>query len=182
MPEEVANETAAVEETAEETTQAEVVTEASMAAIQAELQAAQQAAQENLDGWQRARAEFANYKKRIEREMREARQNGALDAIADLLPIIDDFDRAMANVPSEIQENSWFEGVGLIQKKLAKLLETYAVEEIDPVGQPFDPNLHEAVSIDSESDAESGTVTATLQKGYASGERVLRPALVRVAN
>lgn len=131
---------------------------------------------------QRTRAEFANYKKRVERELSESKQRGALDAIAKVLPVIDDFERAMQNVPAELQEHSWVSGVGLMLRKFEKLLNEFEVEVIDPVGQVFDPSRHEALGMDESDTVESGHVTVTLQKGYASGDRVLRPALVRVAN
>ena len=149
--------------------------------IEEELAAVRQKAQENLDGWQRARAEFANYKKRVERELKDSRQAGAYDVLIEMLPIIDDFERAMSNVPEDIQENPWMDGISLIQRKFAKLLEAHDVDVIDPVGELFDPNRHEAVGMDDTDDIESGHVTTTLQKGYIAGERVLRPALVRVA-
>lgn len=138
-------------------------------------------ANEYLEGWQRARAEFANYKKRIERDMKESYQNASADVLKDFLPILDDFERALANVPEELQGHPWISGVSMIHRKMNKLLEDYGVTIIEPTGQPFDPNLHEAVGMDDETEAASGTVTATMQKGYLVGERVLRPALVRVA-
>lgn len=131
---------------------------------------------------QRTRAEFANYKKRVEREISESKQRGALDAITKTLPVIDDFERAMQNVPPDLQAHSWVSGVGLMLRKFEKLLNEFEVEVIDPVGQVFDPSRHEALGMDESDTIESGHVTVTLQKGYASGDRVLRPALVRVAN
>lgn len=139
-------------------------------------------AEEYLALAQRTRAEFANYKKRVERELSEGKQRGALDAITKMLPVIDDFERAMQNVPAELRENAWVSGVGLMLRKFEKLLNEFEVEVIDPVGQVFDPSSHEAIGMDESDSVESGHVTVTLQKGYASGERVLRPALVRVAN
>jgi molecular chaperone GrpE len=136
----------------------------------------------NLEGWQRARAEFANYKKRVEKEMREASERGALDAVVKMLPILDDFARALDNIPQDLKDHPWVSGTALIARHFDKVLEAYHVTEIDPVGQAFDPHLHEAVGMDDNSDQPSGTVTATLQKGYVSGDRILRPALVRVAN
>lgn len=131
---------------------------------------------------QRTRAEFANYKKRVERELGESRSRGALDAVARVLPIIDDFERAMSNVPADLAGHSWVSGVGLMLRKFEKLLGEFEVEVIDPVGQPFDPSRHEALGMDDSDSVESGHITVTLQKGYAAGDRVLRPALVRVAN
>jgi len=143
---------------------------------------AQKEAQANKDGWQRARAEFANYKKRTEREKTEMFQRASLDTLKALLPVIDDFDRAFDNIPEEISENPWIGGVSMIQRKFENLLEKYEIEPIDPVGEAFDPNFHEAVGTDDSDEVESGHVTVTLQKGYRTGNQVLRPALVRVAS
>jgi molecular chaperone GrpE len=152
------------------------------AVTQAEFQAVQTKAQEYLDGWQRARAEFANYKKRVEREMKDNQHLAAGDTIKALLPILDDFERAMANLPPELAANAWINGVNMIQKKLNKFLDDANVIIIDPTGQPFDPSEHEAIGTDQPTEAApSGHVTVTMQRGYKLGERVLRPALVRVA-
>ena len=139
-------------------------------------------AQANLEGWQRSRAEFLNYKKRTDREIKESHERASLDALSKMLPIIDDFERAVQNIPEDLKSNSWVSGTALIQRKFDKLLEEFSVQRIDPTGQPFDPRFHEAIGTDeSTADIPSGHVTVTLQKGYLSGERVLRPALVRVA-
>lgn len=143
---------------------------------------AQKEAKTNEDGWQRARAEFANYKKRNERERRELFQRAALDTLRSLLPIIDDFDRAFESVPDEISDDAWIGGVSMIQRKFNNLLEQYEVEAIDPTGGPFDPNLHQAIGAEDSDEVESGHVIETLQKGYRAGEQVLRLALVKVAN
>jgi molecular chaperone GrpE len=131
---------------------------------------------------QRTRAEFANYKKRTERELGEARQRGAADAVTSMLPIIDDFERAMENVPADLQGNSWVNGVTLLLKQFDKVLNEHGVEVINPTGETFDPNRHEAIGMEDSDTVESGHVTVTLRKGYRSGDRVLRPALVKVAN
>jgi molecular chaperone GrpE len=148
---------------------------------QEELEKVQQQAQQYLDGWQRERAEFANYKRRMEREMKEAHQNISAEVIKDLLPILDDFERAFDSMTDTIANDAWTDGLRGIQRKFNKVLEEYGVTPIDPTGEMFDPNCHEAVGTDESSEAASGTITATMQKGYLVGERVLRPALVRVA-
>ncbi|QPC81874.1 nucleotide exchange factor GrpE [Phototrophicus methaneseepsis] len=152
------------------------------AVLQAELEAARKEAQTNMDGWQRARAEFLNYKKRTDRDMKAAHQRASLDTISKVLPIVDDFGRALENIPEDLKDNAWVNGTAMILKKFDKLLEDYDVQILDPVGEPFDPHKHEAVGMDDSSDYESGIVTTTLQKGYISGDNVLRPALVRVAS
>ncbi|MBZ0276431.1 MAG: nucleotide exchange factor GrpE [Anaerolineae bacterium] len=150
--------------------------------IDSQLAEAQKKAQGFMEGWQRERAEFANYKRRVERDMKDIRQNAAIAVLTNLLPIIDDFERAMTNLPDDLTGHAWPEGVSLIQRKFMKLLEDQQVEIIDPVGQPFDPNRHEAVGTEASESVESGHVTVTLQKGYVWGDRVLRPALVKIAS
>ena len=141
----------------------------------------QQRASQNLEGWQRARADFANYKKRVDAQLKDSYQNAAADVLKGILPIVDDFDRAIAATPPELASNSWVTGTSMIQRKLLKLLDDYGVTTVDPTGQPFDPTRDEAVGVDETSDLPSGTVTMTLAKGYKVGERTLRPAMVRVA-
>lgn len=143
---------------------------------------AQKEAKTNEDGWQRARAEFANYKKRTAKEQSSAFHRGQLDALHSLLTIIDDFDRAFESVPAAISDDPWIGGVAMIQRKFSTLLEQYEVEAIDPTGGPFDPNLHQAIGAEDSDEVESGHVIETLQKGYRAGEHILRLALVKVAN
>jgi molecular chaperone GrpE len=129
----------------------------------------------------RAQAEFANARKRLEKQRAEAYVNSTANLAARLLPVLDDFERALENVPPEIAGSSWLEGIGLVQRKLAAILESFNVTPIDAVGQPFDPNYHEALSQEASDELESGHVTRELQKGYKIGDRVLRPSLVYVA-
>ena len=143
---------------------------------------AQKEAKTNEDGWQRARAEFANYKKRTAREQSLAFQRGTLDALQTLLPIIDDFDRAFDSLPEALSEDPWVDGVAIIQRSFAKLLENYQVEPIDPTGELFDPNFHQAIGAEESDEVESGYVIETLQKGYRASDSVLRLALVKVAS
>jgi molecular chaperone GrpE len=140
-----------------------------------------QQAQEYLDGWQRERAEFANYRRRVENQLKDSYQNASLDLLKKFLPVIDDFERAMATIPPELTDQPWLNGMSLIYRKFQKVLDDYGVEAVDPVGQPFDPTRHEAISTDDSADGKSGQVTQTLQKGYIYGDQVLRPAMVRVA-
>lgn len=151
-------------------------------AIEQMLIEARAEAQKNMDGWQRTLAEFQNYKRRVEREQREAAQRISLDTLTKILPMIDDFERAMANIPDDLKENPWMNGVTLIQGKFNKIMDEYDITVIDPVGEEFDPLHHQAISMEDSDEFESGHVIETLQKGYLSGDVVLRPALVRVAN
>ena len=145
-----------------------------------QLEEAETRAANYLDSLQRERATFQNYKKRVERERAEQAITITGNLLAKLLPAIDDFHRAMDAVP-EGERDQWFEGVTLIQRKLDQLLTHEEVTEIDALGTPFDPNYHEAIGVDADSDAASGTVTQVLQRGYMHKDRVLRPAMVRVA-
>jgi molecular chaperone GrpE len=149
--------------------------------IEERLTEAEEAAAEYLDGWQRARAEFANARKRLERERAEAYGSAAVDYTRKLLPILDDFDRALNTVPPTIEEDNWFEGLTLAQRKLRAFLEDLRVERIDAVGQPFDPNLHEALALKEADGVESGVVVEELQVGYRLGNTIIRPSLVNVA-
>lgn len=169
--EEVGQDTASVK-TAE--TETEAVVSPEVAALLAKIE-------EYKDGWQRERAEFANYKRRVEREQAESRQRGINEAVTRVLPIIDDFERAMQFVPEELKDNPWLNGLTLLLSKFDKFLAESNVEKIDPTGQMFDPTRHEAIAVEETDEVESGLVITTLQKGYISGDRVLRPALVRVA-
>jgi molecular chaperone GrpE len=143
---------------------------------------AQKEASANKDGWQRTLAEFTNYKKRVERERTELFQRASLDTLKELLPVIDDFDRAFQNIPEELSDNPWIGGVSMIQRKFENVLEKYEIEPIDPVGEVFDPNFHEAIGTEDSDEVESGHVCITLQKGYKAGNQVLRSAMVKVAN
>lgn len=149
--------------------------------LEEQLAAAEAKAAEYLDGWQRARAEFANARKRLEKQRTEAYKNASVDHAAKLLPILDDFDRALANAPAEIEADSWFEGIQLVRRKFQTIMENLKVEAIEAVGQPFDPNFHEALSLKEADGVESGTVIEELVVGYRLGDRVIRPSLVNVA-
>ncbi len=149
--------------------------------LESQLTSAQAKADEYLDGWQRARAEFANYRKRIEKERDELYQNATVDTLRKLFPIIDDFDRAVSNLPADKVDDEIIKGFTLIHRKLLTTLDSAGIKVINPVGEEFNPAFHEAIGHDTSSDVPSGHVTMVLQKGYVQGDKVLRPALVRVA-
>src|SRR5262245_52059365 len=155
-----------------------------LAALRQELAAAQAKAAENLEGWQRAAADLANYRKRVERERAEARQATAAAVIARLLPVIDDFDRAMKETPTAAEApelQRWLEGISLIHRKLQAIVENEGVARIEADGAMFDPNWHEAVTYDESETHTEGQIIEVIRQGYRLGDRVLRPALVRVA-
>lgn len=154
-------------------------TDAADLGLQQELQAAHAKAAENMEGWQRAQAEFANYKKRMARdqEAQEIEIRGRV--IKRYLEIVDDLELAFKNQPESAAD--WGQGIELIYRKLLSFLDAEGVTRVDPLGQPFDANLHEAVAQEPNPDYASGTVSEVLRTGYTLGERVLRPAVVKVA-
>ncbi len=150
--------------------------------LQAKLKEAQAEAQKNLEGWQRATAELANYKKRQEERSKQRREEITANIISQIFPALDDFDLAFQNLPDTLteQESNWVEGFQLVQRKLLKILENNKIELIDTQGE-FDPTLHEAVTHEASDEHNSDAIIAELRKGYKLNDRVLRPALVRVA-
>ena len=147
-------------------------------ALKKQLVEIQAQADEYKDGWQRAVADFSNYRKRIERENEQIYQNAKGSIIKIYLPILDDLERAMAARPADLV---WAEGVELIYRKLQGILEAEGVIRIETEGRMFDPNFHEAVSQEPLPGYESGQIIEAVQQGYMLGERILRPARVRVA-
>jgi molecular chaperone GrpE len=136
---------------------------------------------EHLRGLQRTAADFANYRRRVDEEREGLSQFSNALLIGKLLAVLDDFDRALETVPQDIHEG-WVDGVRLVERKLRGLLEAEGVRQIDALGQPFDPNLHEAVVYEETADHPDNQVIGELQRGYRLRDRVLRPSLVRVAN
>jgi molecular chaperone GrpE len=128
----------------------------------------------------RKSAEFDNYRKRVDKERREHAEWAAADVLSDVVAVLDDFDRALATeAPPEAQ--SYRAGVELIHRQLGELLRKRGVMPIETLGTDFDPHLHQAVAYDESPGAREGEVIGELRKGYRLGERLLRPALVRVA-
>lgn len=128
----------------------------------------------------RKTAEFDNFRKRVERDRKEMIEWAAADVLTDLLSIADDFDRALAaEAPPEAQ--SYKMGLELIQRQLAETLKKRGVTQIDALGADFDPHLHEAVAYDVVEGRRDGEVVEVLAKGYKLGDRLLRPAIVKVA-
>jgi molecular chaperone GrpE len=147
--------------------------------LQARLAKAEAEAAEYKDQWLRAAADYKNFKRRAEIERSELIRSASSALLLKLLPVMDDFDRALANIPAEIAESAWWGGTQLIAQKLRTILESEGVKAIEAVGQEFDPNQHEAVLYE-EAEGQDGKVVAELQKGYKLGDRVLRPSMVKV--
>jgi molecular chaperone GrpE len=133
----------------------------------------------------RTTAEFDNYRKRIERERREWSEAAAADVMRDLLPVLDDFERALST-PLDAGAGAdavgrYRDGVDLIRRQLLEVLRRSGVEPFDAVGRDFDPEWHEAVTTEPANAHRDGEVTAELRRGYRIGQRLLRPAMVKVA-
>jgi len=139
---------------------------------------AQAQAAEYKDGWQRSVADFQNYRKRIEAERAETYQSAVSNIIKRYLPIVDDLERALATRPEGL---AWADGVELIYRKLQSILDSEGIKRIDAEGQMFDPNFHEAIGEEHADGAKSGQVIAVVRNGYMLGDKVIRPAMVRVA-
>jgi molecular chaperone GrpE len=146
--------------------------------LENKLAEAQSQAAEYKDGWQRSVADFQNYRRRVDAEKNETYQNAIGSVIKRYLPILDDLERALAARPSDL---AWVDGIELIYRKLQSILEAEGIKRIDAEGKMFDPNFHEAIIQESCDGYESGQVIAVVQNGYTLGDRVIRPAQVRVA-
>ncbi|GBD12004.1 Protein GrpE [bacterium HR24] len=145
--------------------------------LRSQLESARSEAQRYLDNWRRAEADFANYKKRVEQEREETRRFANASLIINILPVLDDLERALQSLDARLAGLTWFDGIRLIYRKLQAVLESAGVKEIPADGQPFDPRYHEAIHY---AEGDEGKVLAVVQKGYTLHDRVLRPALVIV--
>jgi molecular chaperone GrpE len=152
---------------------------AEIEALMKRLEEAEAKAAEHREGWQRAQADFINYKSRVQRDQELMKSVMKGDIIKKFLPVLDDLERALQNRPAD--SGSWIGGIELIHKKLQSILESEGVTRIEAEGQLFDPNFHEAISHEPNETVESGHVIAVVQNGYMLGDHVIRPALVRVA-
>ena len=159
----------------------EIEGEADLEELLQERDDARAKADEYLDGWQRSMAEFANYKRRVEREQAQAYQVAGGNIIKRYLGVLDDLERALKNRPKDGDGAAWSEGVELIYRKFLAILESEGVKPMEAAGQFFDPNYHEAILSEDNDHYESGQIIEVLQQGYMLGDRVLRPAGVRVA-
>jgi molecular chaperone GrpE len=150
-------------------------------ALKEELARVQTESKANLEGWQRERAEFSNYKKRIDRENASLNQTITGSVIKKYLVILDDLELALKAKPTSDDGAAWAEGVELIARKLQSILDAEGIERINQNKVPFDPNLHEAISNEECPGYDCGEVIEVVRQGYKLGDRILRPAMVRVA-
>ena len=160
-------------------TRAELISK--LGEIENALEAAREQSDENLRAWQRTAADLSNYRRRTDDERETVARFANALLISKLLSVLDDFDRALESVPPDT-DDAWVDGVRLVERKLRNVLESEGVTPIEATGLPFDPNLHEAVVHEDTADHPDNQVIDELQRGYRLHDRVLRPALVRVAN
>lgn len=172
----------AVENTVENNEEAvtEEAQEVKEPTLEEKLELAQKQASENMDKYIRQLAEFENFRKRSNTEKTAMYSNGVRDTVEKLLPVIDNFERAVE--AAEDKEDPMYKGVEMILKQFMEILGSLGVKEIPSKGEPFDPNVHSAVMhIDDES-CDDNVVVEVFQKGYTLGEKVIRPSMVKVAN
>jgi molecular chaperone GrpE len=161
---------------------ASAVTPGETALLEEQLEQVRQEAARNLENWQRAVAELANFKRRQEEQSKLQRDRIKAETLEGVISALDDLDLAFQNLPEELngQLLGWVEGFRLVQRKLDKIIDEQNVTVINTQGK-FDPNYHEAVSVEESADHAEGDIIAELRRGYQIGNRVIRPALVRVA-
>ncbi len=145
--------------------------------LEQQLEEMKQKTDEYMARWQRAQADFVNYKRRTEQERQEFIAFANATLLKDILPVIDDLERALENVPEDIQDHEWVKGIRLIERNLKTCLEKSGVKQILALGMEFDPNYHEALQ---QVEGPEGMVVSEFQKGYLLNDKLLRPARVMV--
>jgi len=163
----------------EPTTEEEPTSEEEPESLEEALAEAKQKVEQYLANWQRTQADFVNYKRRSEQEREEIGKFANNQLILGLLPVLDDLERAFESITPQVARLKWVEGIRLIERKLRSALEAQGLSQIKALGEPFDPNLHEATM---HSKGEEGMVVQELQKGYMLHDRVIRPSMVVVGN
>ncbi|MCA1620947.1 MAG: nucleotide exchange factor GrpE [Acidobacteria bacterium] len=163
-----------------------LATRAELKRVEGELKRLADERQEFNDRLARRQAEFDNFRKRIERERSETYQRALAEVVRRLLPVLDNLQRALdAERVVEVKESAEFrhflEGVELINRQLGGVLESLGVEAVPTVGELFDPHVHEAVATEETDGVEPDTITQEMQRGYRLGDKLLRPAMVKVA-
>lgn len=146
-------------------------------ALREELEQERARADTNYANWQRATADFMNFKRRTEQEREETGRFANTALVLNVLPAVDDLERALQHVDPALEDSVWIEGVRQILRKLKGALAAAGVTEISAVGETFDPNIHEAIA---EDEGEAGKVISEAQRGYRLGSRVIRPSMVVV--
>jgi molecular chaperone GrpE len=155
------------------------VEEEDIEVLKKSLQEEKTKAEEYLANWQRSQADFINYKRRSDKEKEELGEYARAAIVQCVLPILDDFERAISAVPDEAVDANWVEGVRMIERKLRTILESEGLSCIEAIGEPFDPYQHEAVRQES---GEEGVVLDEVQKGYKFKDKVIRASQVVVGS
>lgn len=151
-------------------------------ALEKEMDSLQAQIEEQQDGWLRTRADFDNYKKRVQRDAQRTHQDAVASIIKAYLTIADDLERALKNKPDGREGAGWVNGIELIYQKLINLIKNQGVERMDVnPGDEFDPNIHEAITQEEHPDFQDGQIIDIVQPGYRIDDRIIRPAMVRVA-
>jgi molecular chaperone GrpE len=151
-----------------------------VAELEKKLAAAEKEKKDNYDKFLRSMADVENLRKRQKRELEDAKFETKNKVLKEMLPVVDNLERAIEHASKGDEKNPIVEGVQLVLRQFTTAFERLDVTSIDAMGQPFDPNMHEAIS-QQESDQPAGTIVQVLQRGYRAGERLLRPSLVVVA-
>lgn len=151
-------------------------------AMEKEIESLQEQIEENKDGWLRTRADFDNYKKRIQRDATRSYQDAMTSVVKVFLNAADDLERALKNRPQGKEIESWISGIELIHQKLITQMKNLGVERMDVnPGDEFDPNIHEAITQEDHEEFKDGQIIDVVQSGYRISDRIIRPAMVRVA-
>ncbi|HEX7734456.1 MAG TPA: nucleotide exchange factor GrpE [Ktedonobacteraceae bacterium] len=149
--------------------------------IEQQLRAEQQKAEEYLDLLRRTQADFINYRRRMTQEQAETRTTAQISLLKQLLPILDDFERAVDVTPENLAQDPWVQGLLFIARRLTTLLDQLGVSQVGEQGEQFDPRLHEAITMEVRPGVPEGTILQVVRSGYMLGDRVIRPAQVVVA-
>lgn len=171
-----------IEETIDETIEESKEEVNELEQLKLKLEKAESSSKDYLDKLQRSMAEFDNFRKRTNVEKASMYENGARDTIEKLLPILDNFERAILSTPEEDKNSAMFKGIDMIFNQMVETFKNMGVEEVAGVGETFDPNIHNAVlHIDDDSFGEN-VVVEVMQKGYKYKDKIIRPSMVKVAN
>lgn len=149
--------------------------------LKKQLEESKKKQEEYLAGWQRARADFLNYKKEELERIEEILKYSGVEIILKILPVLDSFDLAEAKLSDELKKDEQVKGMLQIKIQIKDFLKGQGVEEVKAVGEKFDPNFHEAVEMVEKKDSEPGTIVEETQKGYLLERRLIRPSKVKVA-
>ncbi|HEX6510550.1 MAG TPA: nucleotide exchange factor GrpE [Chloroflexota bacterium] len=164
-----------------ETPASTAVSDGEVDELRRELEKERERTKDLHDRWQRSAADLVNLRRRTEQEREEVERFASMYLVAELLPVLDNFERALATVPGNLAMLTWIQGVALVERHMRAILEQRGLAPIEAQGQPFNPHLHEAVGEREQEGVAPGTVLQEYQKGYTMHGRVIRPTLVEIA-